>query len=150
MAKTPEPTGTYDDVNLILRLYELRREERMRQAREWFAAKFHFKTFEELMQAAPIGSSENASYRMVTSYWEMVASFITGGVLKKEIFFQSQRELLFVYTKIAPLLPAIREMFKDPLALKNIETVSLEYIEWMDKRSPGAYEAFRARIMPAK
>jgi hypothetical protein len=148
MAKTSEPTGTYDDVNLILRLYDLRREERMRQAREWFASKFHYKTFEELMQAAPVGSPDNASYRMVTSYWEMVASFITGGVLRKEIFFESQRELLFVYTRIAPLLPAVRETFKDPNAFKNIETVARDYIEWMNKRSPGSYEAFKARITP--
>jgi len=145
MARSSDPTGTYDDVSLILRLYDLRREERMRKAREWFFSKCHFQSFEELMQACPPGSDENASFRMVTSYWDMVASFITGGVLRREIFFESQRELLLVYTRIAGFLPGIRTMFKDPMAWKNLETIALEYIEWMNKRSPGSYEAFRDR-----
>src|SRR5262249_38282102 len=72
---------TYDDVSLILKLYEMRRDEKLRAARGWFAANFKVKTIEEWQKLCPPGSDPNASYRMVTSYWEMVASFITGGVL---------------------------------------------------------------------
>ena len=44
---------TYDDANLILRLYEMRREERMRRARAWFTANFKVKTWDELQKLAP-------------------------------------------------------------------------------------------------
>ena len=146
MARASEPTGTYDDVNLILRLYDLRREERLRQARNWFFSNFHANSIEEMMKLCPPGSEENASLWMVVSYWEMVASFITGGVLKKELFFESNRELLVTYQRIKPIIPAIREKFKDPTAWHNIESVAKDYIDWMDKHSPGSYEAWTAAV----
>lgn len=145
MAK-PEPTGTYDDVNLILRLYDLRREERLRQARAWFFANMFVSSAEELFKLCPPGSDENASMRMVVSYWDMVASFITAGVLKKELFFESGRELLLTYERLKPAIPAIRETFKDPLAWHSLETVAGEYRDWMTKRSPGSYEGWLARV----
>jgi hypothetical protein len=96
---------TYDDANLILRLYDMRREERMRKARAWFTANFKVKTWEELQKLAPGGSDENASYRMVVTYWDMVGSFITSGVLNKELFFESGRELLLVWERMRDVLP---------------------------------------------
>ena len=77
--------ATYDDVNLVLRLYDLRREERMREARRaWSVANFHAKSLEKLNETCPPGANENASFRMVVTYWDMAASFITGGVLQQE------------------------------------------------------------------
>ena len=69
------------------------------------------------------GTDANASYRMVTSYWEMVASFITSGVLNPELFYQSGRELLFCYARVRHVLPALREKLGNPGELKNLETV---------------------------
>src|SRR3977135_2799931 len=92
--------ATYDDVNLVIKLYEMRREERLRDARRWFAASFKVKTFDEFTTLCPPGSDPNASYRMVATYWEMVASFLTSGVLNAELFYQSGRELLFVWEGI--------------------------------------------------
>ena len=77
--------ATYDDANLILRLYEIRREDKMRAARSWFASTFRPKTIEEMNLVAAPGSPENANMRQVTSYFEMVASFVTAGVLNKEL-----------------------------------------------------------------
>ena len=68
---------TYDDANLILRLYEERREDKMRAAREWFAQNFKFHTIEDFNRGCPPGSSMNAYARMIMSYWEMAASFVT-------------------------------------------------------------------------
>ena len=67
--------ATYDDVNLIVKLYDMRREERMRLARAWFAGSFKAKTMEDFAALCPAGSEQSASFRMVTSYWEMVGSF---------------------------------------------------------------------------
>src|SRR5260370_38360466 len=128
---------TYDDANLILRLYEMRREDKMRTAREWFGHYFHFRTMEEFNKACPPNSSMNAYSRMVTSYWEMVASFITAGILNQDLFFQSGTELLFVWERLRTLVPEIREASKNPTYLQNTETVANAYIEWLNGRAPG-------------
>lgn len=138
--------GTYDDVSLILRLYETRREKKLREARDWFFKSFHVKTLDELHALCPLGSDTNAFYRMVVSYWEMAASFVTNGVLHRELFFESGRELLFVWVRMRDVLPAIREAHKDPKAFGNLETVANEYIEWWKGRSPDAYEGFVERV----
>jgi hypothetical protein len=83
------PRATFDDVNLIVKLYEMRREPRLREARMWFAASFKPRTLDEFRSLCPPGSDANASYRMVTTYWEMVASFLINGVLNPELFYQS-------------------------------------------------------------
>ena len=137
---------THDDARLLLELYEMRREPRLREARRWFAASFRAATFEELMALCPPGSEENASYRMVTSYWELVASFVTSGVLNQELFFQSGRELLFCWTRIRELTPHVRTHNKSPIEWKNLESVGNAFIEWWTAQAPGAYEAFRDRI----
>ena len=137
---------TYDDVNLILRLYEERRDDKMRTAREWFSQSFKFHTIEEFNRGCPPGSSMNAYARMVTSYWEMVASFVTSGVLNQELFFQSGGELLFVWVRVRDLIPHMREAYKNPNTYQNLETVAKAFIEWMDARAPEAFAAFAARI----
>ena len=137
---------TYDDANLILRLYEMRREDRMRKARGWFVGNFKAKTWEELQKIAPPGSDENASYRMVVTYWEMVASFVTGGVLHQELFFQSGRELLLVWERLRDVLPAIREVNKDPVLYQHLETVGTEFAAYFKDKSGDGYDAFLKRI----
>lgn len=137
---------TYDDASLILRLYELRRDERMREARAWFTASFRPKTWEDLATLVPPGSVENASYRMVISYWDMVASFIVTGVLNKELFFHSGRELLLVYERLRIVLPGIREAYKDPSYMADLERIGLDFAAHMQAQSPDAYHAFVKRI----
>ena len=131
---------TYDDVNLILRLYEQRREPVMREARFWFATKFKADTFEELMQLCPLGSQENQYFRQVTSYWEMVASFITGGVLNHHLFFQSGQEMLLAWEKVKNLAPHMRTARKNPLVWKNLEEAAKLFAEHLNSHgSPDAY-----------
>src|SRR5579871_3483575 len=96
--------ATYDDVNLILKLYDMRREERLRAARAWFVANFKPKTFAEYHELCPVGSDANAFARQVMTYWDMVGSFINAGVLNRELFFQSGRELLFVWLRVEVII----------------------------------------------
>jgi hypothetical protein len=144
--KNTEPRATFDDVDLILRLYDMRREPRLREARQWFSASFRPKTFDELQALCPPGTDQNAFYRMVTTHWEMVASFLTSDVLNKELFYQSGRELLFCWERIRDLVPAIRAAYRNPLELKNLEAAADEYIAWWNRRAPGAYDAFSKRV----
>ncbi len=141
-----EVQPTYEDVNLILRLYELRREPKLREARRWFASSFKASTLDDFAALCPPGSEPEAFFRMVVGYWEMVASFISSGVLNKELFFQTGSELLLVWEKVRDLLPKARESFKDPLLLRNLETVARAYIEWINRQAPEAYAAFSARV----
>jgi hypothetical protein len=135
-----------EDAKLILHLYELRREPRMREARDWISRSFRVKTMEEFRALCPPGSDGNASFRMVTSYWEMVASFVVHGALHHELFYESGRELLFLWERVRELLPELREANRNPAALKNVERVAGSFIQWWEERAPGAHAAFTAQI----
>ena len=108
---------SHDDANLILRLYELRREEKLRQARSWYISNFTYKTLEEFDKECPPASDESVWCRMVVTYWDMVASFLNSEVLDRELFYKSGNEMVFVYLRLADLLPGMRERFQDPHAL---------------------------------
>ena len=137
---------TYDDVNLVLKLYDMRREPRMREARRWFTGSFKAKSLDDFNALCPAGSEQHASYRMVTTYWEMVASFVTSGVLNDQLFFQTGRELLFCWERVRDLIPHVRELYKNPIELRNLEAAAKLYIKWWNKQAPGAYEAFSKRV----
>ena len=82
----------HHDAELLLKLYDLRREEKLRQAREWFVKEFHVKAFEEIGQRWPAGSPGNSFFRMVVSYWEMAASIVNHGLIKEKLLFQTNAE----------------------------------------------------------
>ena len=138
--------ATYDDANLVMRLYDLRREEKLREARAWFTANFKPKSMAELQQLCPPGSENNARMRMVISYWDMASSFVTAGVLNPELFFASNREMLVVAVRLQPVLSEMRAAFKDTTFLENLEAVGKQYSEYLNKVSPGSFDAFVARV----
>lgn len=112
---------TYDDANLLLRLYELRREPKMRDARNWFFGNFKCKTMADYGQLCPPGSEHNAYFRQVASYWDMAGSFVNSGVMNPDLFFANSREILFVWERVKPIIGEVRGAFKDPHYLGNLE-----------------------------
>jgi len=115
--------ATHHDADLILKLYDLRREAVMRQARNFFA-KFSPTSFEELM--AVLGnfeSQENAYFRQVLTYWETAASLIVHGTLNAALAQDTLGEMVFVYAKVQPFIPQIRQGMKSPEFLQNMEKV---------------------------
>lgn len=141
-----DPCATYDDVNLVIKLYDLRRDDRMREARAWFATSGRFSSLAEFEERCPPGSEEMGRYWQVVSYWEMAASFVATGVLHKELFFQNSSELLSVWLRVEPLLGALREATRDTHMLGNLEAVAKDHIAWWEARSPGAFDALRQRM----
>jgi hypothetical protein len=137
------PKATYDDVNLILRLYDMRREEKLRAARTWFVTNFKPKNMDEMAKLAGPGTDGNALFRQAISYWEMVASFVTAGVLNEDLLFENTRELLLFWLRLKPIVKEVREAYKDPTAWRNLETVAEGYARYM---GPEVYEAFAARV----
>ncbi len=140
---THAPQATYEDADLIMRLYDLRREEKLRKAREWFQREFSASTVKEFMEKYPPGSEQNAWYRMVVSYWEMAASFLVQGIVHEELFFQSSGEMLGVWEKVKPSVEEFRTSRKNPMILRNLEEAAGKHIAWMNQHAPGAYEAMQ-------
>ncbi len=124
---------TYEDATLVLRLYELRREEKLRAAREWFRAKFFPQSYEEVKAVAFGAGIENTHYRMVTTYWEMAASFVARGVLHPELFFDSGGEALFVWAKLGEFVDALRQDYQSPRLLGNLER-AIGMVPWAAER----------------
>ena len=139
--------ATYDDANLLLRLYEQRREDKLRKARAWFVAECKPKSFDEWAALCPPGSETNAYYRMVTTYWEMACSLVTSGVLNPELFIQNSLEHLLVWERVKAIMPEFRQRNTAPQALRSLETVAGVAKEWLGKQGEGAYESFVRRIM---
>jgi hypothetical protein len=113
--------GKQEDANLILKLYELRRDETMRKARDWYAVEFHPTSAQDCVSAI-LGPNSNY-YRMVTSYWEMAASFVNHGAIDEQMFNDANGEHIAVFAKIEPFLPELREAFGIPNYLRQLEAL---------------------------
>jgi hypothetical protein len=115
---------TIDDARLILELYDLRREAEMRKARHWWVATFWPKNADDFVKvASAMGSEENNWLRQVGGYWGIAVSFVLNGVLSEKLFFQVSfcGEMYFIFAKVRPFLPEIREKMKNPELFLNIE-----------------------------
>jgi hypothetical protein len=129
MSSTPHESAT-----LLLRLYELRRESTMREARNWFALEFNPSNFEELVQA--VMGPHSGHYRMVTSYWDMAASFVLNGAIDEQMFNDANGEQVGVFAKVEPYLTDYRARVGNPKYLSQLEQIVL--------RRPGAKEQLAA------
>ena len=116
--------GKSDSAELILKLYDLRREEVMRKARNWM---FGFnptsiEDWEKTMMDPEVGGY----LRMVTSYWDMAASLVVHDAIDADMFNDTQGEHIMVFAKIEPLLPMLRAKWEMPDAFKNLEKVIMD------------------------
>lgn len=134
---------TYEEVNLMLRLYDLRREPKLREARAWFVENFQAVTPDEIMQKYPQGTPENTYIRMVISYWEMVASIVNRGLINDEMFFESNGEIWVVWDRMRTIVPVWRAAFKNPYLFSGIEETCKRLESWREKRAPGSSAAMR-------
>jgi hypothetical protein len=108
-----------ESADLILKLYETRREPVMREARSWIIS-FFPESAQDVMQAM-INAETSAYYRMVTTYWEMAASFVNHGAIDEAMFTDANSEYFVVFSKIAPYLAELREIMGNPNMLSNLE-----------------------------
>ena len=134
------------DAELLLHLYELRREAKLRQAREWMIEEFQIDSVESFGRQLPPGSDENKFFRMAVSYWDMAASLVNHGLLKEDLFFENTAEFWLIWEKVRHLVPGLREARKNPLAWKNLETLANKYEQWMAARAPEALGEMRKRM----
>lgn len=114
---------TYEDAQLVLKLYELRREEKLRAAREWFVGKFFPRSAADLETLYTVPGIENTYFRMVVSYWDMAASFVVRGVLNADLLLDSAGEMVLVWAKLENHLSEIRGKVVSTAFLSNLEKV---------------------------
>ena len=108
----------HHDADLILKLYELRREKTMREARTWFFM-FNPKGREDFIDV--LTSDKSGLYRMVISYWDMACSLVNNGAIDAEMFNDANGEHIFVYAKVEPFLEALRAESGNPEYLAHLE-----------------------------
>ena len=126
------------DAQLILQLYDLRREPEMRKARDWWMTKFWPRTADDFVKVANApGTQENAWLRQVGGYWGMAAALVAAGTLNTELFLKPgvSGEMFVMFAKIHPFLPELREKLNDPHAFKDIEQV-IKSTKWGRERLP--------------
>lgn len=133
----------HEQANLLLRLYDARREPKLREARDWFGANFHVKSLEDVQRICPPGTKENTYMRMVAGYWEMVASMVNRGLIEEEFFFENTGELWVVWEQMRPVAGEWRAMFSSPKFLSHLEEVAKRLEVWREKNNPGSSEAMR-------
>ena len=108
------------DADLILKLYDLRREATMREARNWMLT-YHPTRVQDIIDV--LLSEHSGHYRMVISYWDMAAAMVNNGAIDEQLFNETNGEHIFVYSMIQPVIGEIRALFGNPDFLRNLETL---------------------------
>ncbi len=108
---------------VLLKLYELRTEPALRQARAWFAFEFHPTSARDVLHTWLGPGHESAPYRMVTTYWDMAASLVNQGAIPAEMFNEANTEHIALFAKLRPFLAEVRSATGYPDYLANIERV---------------------------
>ena len=119
--------ATAQDAQVIMQLYDLRREAEMRKARHWAVAEFWPANADDFVKVATaFPGQENAWLRQVGGYWDMAASFVLSGAVNEELFLQPgmSGEMSFIFAKVYPFLKEIRQKMNNPDLFINIEKVA--------------------------
>ena len=113
----------FESATLNLKLFELRREPVLREAREWFLRDFNPETFAEFVEI--VSGARNASFRMVLGYWDMAASLVTTGAIDADAFRAAHGEVFATFSKIHPFLAELRAVSGESEFCQHVETVVL-------------------------
>jgi hypothetical protein len=116
-------TETSQAAGVLLKLYELRTEPKLRDARAWFTYEFHPESATDVLRTWLGPGYASAPYRMVTSYWDMAASLVMRGAIPAEMFNEANTEHFAVFAKLRPYLNEVRESTKYPDYLTHLEQV---------------------------
>ncbi len=125
--------SNYEEADLLIRLYDLRRDSLLRKARAWFLSQFEAHSWEDKLRKYSPDSEEERYARMVISFWDMAAALVNRGHISEALFFETNREHYLIWDKIKPWIQGARKDFKNPMLYKNLEVLSINYEKWLDK-----------------
>jgi hypothetical protein len=134
-------TSPHESANLLLRLYELRREPTMREARAWYARHFNPNSVDDVLET--LRGPNSAYFRMVTSYWDMAASFVNHGAIDEQMFADANGEHIVAFAKVEPYIEAYRDKVGMPWYLASLEKLVMK-TPGMKERLAATRERFRA------
>src|SRR3972149_5464698 len=123
---------------LLLQIYDLRREERLRAARAWLLPNFAAGSMKEFMELYAPGTDHNAYFRQVVTYWDMVAAIVNRGMVDEDLFYKTTGEALLTWLRVREVALEMREARKNPLYLRNLETLAEKQEKWLMTRAPEA------------
>jgi hypothetical protein len=131
----------HHDADLVLRLYDLRRELVMRQSRDAINGQFWPRTYDDVLAVTKTDHHLNTPYRQVGSYWEMVYGMVRHGIVNPDYFLESTGEGLYLYAKVAPYIEPLRRDAPSPSAFRNAE-----YVATQTATGRRVFDIFAARV----
>jgi len=134
---------THEQAQLNLQLYDMRREARLRQARDWFAKNYFVEDFDDSMRIAAPGTEQSTFVMMVFGYWDQACALLNYGLLHEDLFFETSGEFFMVWERVKPIIQQVREKFVSKIFLAQLEKAANHYETWMEARSPGHLAAMR-------
>lgn len=134
---------THEQAQLQLQIYDLRREARLREARDWFQQNYKADTLDEAMKLMTPGSESNAYTGMVLGYWDQACTLLNYGLLHEGLFFETNGEFFGIWEQLKKVVPEFREKFGDQHMLGNMEKAAKKYEAWAEKRAPGSIAKMR-------
>ncbi len=132
----------YESATLLIRLYELRRDPTLRETRVWYVSKFHPTSADDILKT--LGGPDSAQFRMVTSYWDMAASFVLNGAIDEKMFAEANGEHVIVYAKMEPFLEEFRAKTGNPNYYASLEKLVLK-VPGITDRLAAIRERFKPR-----
>ena len=127
----------HGDAQIVLRLYDFRREPQMREARKWIVGEWWPQSIDDVLKVTnAFGTVENQHFRQVFSFWEMASSLVHRGALNGDLFDDWSAELYFCFAKMKPFLKQYREASGSPKAYGNMERIT--------QRTPESQEKLKA------
>ena len=138
-----ETKPTHEQAQLHLQLYDMRREARLRQARDWFSQNYFADNLDEAMRIAAPGTEGGTFLMMVLGYWDQACALLNYGLLHEGLFFETSGEFFGVWERIKPAIPQVRERFVNKGFAANLEKAAQRYEAWIETRSPGHVAAMR-------
>src|ERR1700730_415269 len=134
---------THEQAQLHLQVYEMRREARLRQARDWYFKNYIVESFDDYMRSAAPVTEAGALAMMVLSYWEQACALLNYGLLHEGLFFETSGEFFGVWEMVKPTIAQGRERFANKQFLAHLEKAAERYETWIESRSPGHVAAMR-------
>jgi hypothetical protein len=138
-----ETKPTHEQAQLHLQIYEMRREEKLRQARDWFFKNYFAETFEDSMRIAAPGTEGGTFFIMTATYWDQACALLNYGLLHEDLFFETGGEFFGVWERIRPTIQEGRQRFGNQFFLGHLEKAATRYETWIEARSPGHVAAMR-------
>lgn len=113
------------EADLILKLYDLRREPVMREARDLLAREFWPKNTKEAVAVLQLDHPLNRAYRQVSTYWEMVYRMARHGIIHGDFLVENNAEGMLLFARVEPYLAEIRTA-SSPRSFESAEWVATE------------------------